>query len=173
MSSTSATLFAVLKEPGNQVANITFVGVPNMTISEFHAFLYLYLSICLHAYCCYCYTPWVQRIKRSAIMTSFYCFSSDTNSSDLLSRSTSPNMAAPYLESSMHICSITLHNVTQWPITLPPSKTNYSSRIIVIYNNNKHRCLNCSSVPKTNILTPCSPRYDNLVWENRRHSRNG
>ena len=33
MSSTSATLFAVLKEPGNEVGNITFVGVSNMTIS--------------------------------------------------------------------------------------------------------------------------------------------
>ena len=34
-------------------------------------------------------------------MTSFYCFSSDTHSSDPLSRSTSPDIAAPYLESSM------------------------------------------------------------------------
>ena len=33
MSSTSATLFAVLKEPGNEVGNITLVGVPSMTIS--------------------------------------------------------------------------------------------------------------------------------------------
>ena len=34
MSSTSSfTLFAVLKEPGNEVGNITFVGVSNMTNS--------------------------------------------------------------------------------------------------------------------------------------------
>ena len=33
MSSTSATSFAVLKEPGNEVGNITFAGVSNMTIS--------------------------------------------------------------------------------------------------------------------------------------------
>ena len=33
MSSTSATLCAVMKEPGNEVGNIAFVSVSNMTIS--------------------------------------------------------------------------------------------------------------------------------------------
>ena len=126
---------------------------------EFHAFLYLYLSICLHAYCCYCHSPWVQRIKSSAIMTSFYCFSSDTNSSDPLSRSTSPNMAAPYLESSIHM----RHHTTQCHAMTHYTAPLLYKLLIVIYNNDKHRRLNCSSVPKTNISTSCSPRYDNLV----------
>ena len=52
MSSTSATLFAVLKEPGNEVGNITFVGVSNMTISAawiscFLISISFYLSPCL------------------------------------------------------------------------------------------------------------------------------
>ena len=52
MSSTSATLFAVLKEPGNEVGNITLVGVPNMTISAawiscFLISISFYLSPCL------------------------------------------------------------------------------------------------------------------------------
>ena len=52
MSSTSATSFAVLKEPGNEVGNITFVGVSNMTISAawiscFLISISFYLSPCL------------------------------------------------------------------------------------------------------------------------------
>ena len=52
MSSTSATLFAVLKEPGNEVGNITFVGVSNMTITAawiscFLISISFYLSPCL------------------------------------------------------------------------------------------------------------------------------
>ena len=69
----------------------------------------------------HCYTPWVQLIKRTAIMISFHCFYSHHFTLYILVQfalvlSTSPNMAAPYLESSMQHHTTLLHALSSYKI---------------------------------------------------------
>ena len=73
-------------------------------------------------FCSYCYTPWVQRIKRNALMTSFLFFfffliltsSLFTHSSEPLARSPQAQMWQLHIWKAA--CSITLHYVRNDPL---------------------------------------------------------